>query len=151
MHLHRSIAAQSIGEPTSQMTLNTKHSAGSKTSVNSGVNRILELLHYTKKIKTPQMIIYFKEPYSNDRQKLNKIVSFFKHLTIKDLINLGEIYFDLGQEDILSNKLKNDNVDNPFFGFKVTAISPVGISIVAGVSCADVTIVFGIVSGLCCS
>ena len=39
------IAAQSIGEPTSQMTLNTKHSAGvaSKSSANMGVPRIKEM------------------------------------------------------------------------------------------------------------
>jgi DNA-directed RNA polymerase II subunit RPB1 len=48
------IAAQSIGEPTQQLTLNTKHSAGAagKGSANMGVSRIQELLHYSKNIKT---------------------------------------------------------------------------------------------------
>ena len=54
------IAAQSIGEPTSQMTLNTKHSAGvaGKSSANMGVPRIKEIMNYSRSIKSPQMTIY---------------------------------------------------------------------------------------------
>ena len=111
------IAAQSIGEPTSQMNLNTKHFAGdaSKGSANMGVNRIQELLHYSKNIKTPQMTIYFNEPFSHDRNALNKVASYFKHLTIRQLFSNIEIYYDLGGNDELSKKLKSDNVVSPFF------------------------------------
>ena len=111
------IAAQSIGEPTSQMTLNTKHFAGvaGKNSANMGVNRIQELLHYSKNIKTPQMIIYFKEPWSKDRNALNKIASYFTHLSIRQLSSNAEIYYDLGLDDELSKKIRKDNVSNPFF------------------------------------
>ena len=111
------IAAQSIGEPTSQLTLNTKHSAGAagKGSANMGVSRIQELLHYSKNIKTPQMTVYFKEPYASDRSALNKIVSYFKHLSIRQLISSAEIYYDLGTNDIMSKKIRADNVSNPFF------------------------------------
>ena len=44
------IAAQSVGEPTTQMTLNTKHFAGiaSKGTGNMGVPRIKELLNFSK-------------------------------------------------------------------------------------------------------
>ena len=31
-------------------TLNTKHSAGSKSAANMGIDRILELLHYSKNL-----------------------------------------------------------------------------------------------------
>jgi len=109
------ISAQSIGEPTSQLTLNTKHSAGSKSSANMGVNRILELLHYSKNIKTPQMTIYFNQEYRNNKNNINKITSAFKHLTIRQLIKSAEIYYDLEQDDELSNLIKNDNVSVPFF------------------------------------
>jgi len=109
------ISAQSIGEPTSQLTLNTKHTAGSKSSANMGVNRILELLHYSKNIKAPQMSIYFTEDYRTDRNKINKITSGFKHLTIRQLINSAEIYYDLGTNDKLSSLIKSDNVSVPFF------------------------------------
>ena len=111
------IAAQSVGEPTSQMTLNTKHFAGvaGKGGANMGVNRILELLHYSKNIKTPQMTIYFNESLSKDRSKLNKVTSYFTHLSIRQLISSAEIYYDLGLNDDFAIKIKNDNVSNPFF------------------------------------
>lgn len=111
------IAAQSVGEPTSQLTLNTKHFAGvaSKGSANMGVNRILELLHYSKNIKTPQMTIYFKDPYANDRGALNKVISYFKYLSIRQLISSAEVYYDLGLNDELGKKIKGDNVSGPFF------------------------------------
>ena len=111
------IAAQSIGEPTSQLTLNTKHIAGSasKSSVNTGVNRILELLHYSKNIKTPQMIIYFNKPYNSDRLANNKIISYLTYLSIRSLISNIEVYYDIDNNNILNKKIKNDNVNTPFF------------------------------------
>jgi len=98
-------------------TLNTKHFSGTAkgSSVIKGVPRILELLHYSKNIKTPEMIIYFKEPYNTNLNQLNKIISHFKFLSIKDLINSIDVYYDLGGNDELSKKIKNDNVSNPFF------------------------------------
>lgn len=98
-------------------TLNTKHFAGAAKggSANMGVARIQELLHYSKNIKTPQMMIYFKDSYANDRSALNKIVSYFKHLSIRQLISSAEVFYDLGQNDILGKKIKADNVSTPFF------------------------------------
>lgn len=98
-------------------TLNTKHFAGvaSKGSANMGVGRIEEILHYSKNIKTPQMMIYFKDNYTKDRLALNKIVSYLKHLSIRQLISSAEVYYDLGSSDENSKKLKNDNVSSPYF------------------------------------
>ncbi len=109
------VAAQSIGEPTSQMNLNSKHTAGAKkSSTNSGVSRITELLRYSKNIKTPQMVIYFQDDYK-EKNKVNKIVSHFKYLSIRELISSAEVYYDLGGNDELSKVLKSDNVGSPFF------------------------------------
>jgi DNA-directed RNA polymerase II subunit RPB1 len=111
------IAAQSVGEPTSQMTLNTKHFAGVAKggSANMGVSRIQELLHFSKNIKTPQMVIYFKDQWANDRSALNKVVSYFKHLSIRQLVSSAEVFYDVGTNDALSKKIKADNVSSPFF------------------------------------
>lgn len=111
------IAAQSIGEPTSQMNLNTKHFAGvaGKGSSNMGVSRIQELIHYSKNIKTPQMFIYFNKPCDTDRIALNKTISYFKHLSIRDLTSSAEIYYILNTNDSNTKKLKADNVSSPFF------------------------------------
>ena len=56
-----SIAAQSIGEPATQMTLNTFHFAGvSSKNVTLGVPRLKEVINVAKKLKTPSMTIYLK-------------------------------------------------------------------------------------------
>mgnify|MGYP002700427762 CR=1 FL=1 len=52
------LAAQSIGEPSTQMTLNTFHFTGlSNKDVTLGVPRLLELLHCSKKIRSPSMVL----------------------------------------------------------------------------------------------
>jgi DNA-directed RNA polymerase II subunit RPB1 len=52
------VAAQSIGEPATQMTLNTFHFAGvSSKNVTLGVPRLKEILNLSKAIKTPGNII----------------------------------------------------------------------------------------------
>jgi DNA-directed RNA polymerase II subunit RPB1 len=53
------IAAQSIGEPSTQMTLDAFHSTGSKATVSGGVPRFKEILSLTK-MKTPSATIYLK-------------------------------------------------------------------------------------------
>jgi DNA-directed RNA polymerase II subunit RPB1 len=107
------VAAQSIGEPTSQMTLNTKHSAG-KAGV-SGVARIKEIMSYSKSSKSPQMTIYFDDAYNSSKSDTNLITSYLKHLTIKELISTAEILYSNNNNDSLSKMIENDKVTNPFF------------------------------------
>jgi DNA-directed RNA polymerase II subunit RPB1 len=51
------VAAQSIGEPTTQLTLNTFHYAGvaSKSNVTRGVPRIEEILSLSAEMKNPSL------------------------------------------------------------------------------------------------
>ena len=65
------IAAQSIGEPTTQMTLNTFHFAGisSKSNVTRGVPRIEELLSLTDKLKNPSLTIYMHPEDETENEK----------------------------------------------------------------------------------
>ena len=51
-----SIAAHSLGEPATQMTLNTFHFAGvSSKNVTLGVPRLKEIINVAKNLKTPIM------------------------------------------------------------------------------------------------
>lgn len=62
------IAAESIGEPGTQMTLNTFHFAGvSEMNVTMGLPRIIEILDGRKEIKTPMMEIFLKSPYNKGK------------------------------------------------------------------------------------
>uniref|UniRef100_A0A6C0ATA2 DNA-directed RNA polymerase n=1 Tax=viral metagenome TaxID=1070528 RepID=A0A6C0ATA2_9ZZZZ len=47
------IATQSIGEPSTQLTLNTFHSAGNNTGIEGGVKRLKELIDAREVIATP--------------------------------------------------------------------------------------------------
>ena len=62
------VSAESIGEPGTQMTLNTFHFAGvAEMNVTMGLPRIIEILDGRKAIKTPMMEIYLKQPYSKGK------------------------------------------------------------------------------------
>lgn len=111
------LAAQSIGEPTTQFTLDTKHSAGagSKTKITSGVARAEELFHYSKNIATPIMNVYFDEETKHNRDSVNKIASQLNYLNLSKLIDTAEIYYDMFDDSEYSKMLVKDNVSNPFF------------------------------------
>src|SRR3990172_7859821 len=89
------IAAQSVGEPGTQMVLNTFHFAGvSEMNVTMGLPRIIEILDATKSISTPMMEIHLKKGHS-DIEELKKIVRKIKEVKIKDIasefsINIAE-------------------------------------------------------------
>jgi DNA-directed RNA polymerase subunit A" len=79
------ISAESIGEPGTQMTLNTKHFAGvSEMSVTTGLPRLIEILDSRKLIGTPSMEVFLEKPYC-DGDKLDEIVLRIKQITLEDL------------------------------------------------------------------
>ena len=90
------IAAQSIGEPSTQMTLNTFHFAGvaSKANVNQGVPRFKELLHVSKNLKSPQDTIILNEPLCFNKEQSQKVLNELAIVTVKQLTISTEIYFD---------------------------------------------------------
>jgi DNA-directed RNA polymerase subunit A" len=62
------VGAESIGEPGTQMTLNTFHYAGvAEMNVTMGLPRIIEILDGRKSIATPQMEIFLKAPYNKGK------------------------------------------------------------------------------------
>lgn len=81
------IAAQSMGECLTQMTLNTFHSAGLSAiaTTTSGIPRIIELMSLAKAIKTPQMILYLKKEHMDNRGMVNRIAAYVNHVTIGSL------------------------------------------------------------------
>jgi DNA-directed RNA polymerase III subunit RPC1 len=63
-HAVGAIAAQSIGEPGTQMTLKTFHFAGvAGMSITQGVPRIKEIINAAKKISTPIVSVKLQNPY----------------------------------------------------------------------------------------
>ena len=105
-----SLAAQSIGEPATQMTLNTFHFAGvsAKSNVTRGIPRLKELIHVSKNIKSPSAIIYLKEEYSFDRNKANYVKNTLEYTLLRDLVNNCKIYYEPLNEKIESS-IESDN------------------------------------------
>ncbi|KAG1741771.1 DNA-directed RNA polymerase II, subunit 1 [Suillus paluster] len=65
------LAAQSIGEPATQMTLNTFHYAGvSSKNVTLGVPRLKEIINVATKIKTPSLSVYLEPDIAEEGQGL---------------------------------------------------------------------------------
>jgi DNA-directed RNA polymerase II subunit RPB1 len=101
------IAAQSIGEPTTQMTLNTFHFAGvsSKSNVTRGVPRIEEILSLSSEPKNPSLTIYMKPEDQTDREKAQSIMYMLENTNLKEIVKSMEICFD--PDDL--NTLINDD------------------------------------------
>jgi DNA-directed RNA polymerase II subunit RPB1 len=90
------IAAQSIGEPTTQMTLNTFHFAGvaSKSNVTRGVPRIEEILALSENPKNPSLTVYLKHEDAHDQSRAQAVMHMLEHTKLGDLVSEAEIYFD---------------------------------------------------------
>jgi DNA-directed RNA polymerase subunit A" len=70
------IAAESIGEPGTQMTLNTFHFAGvAEMNVTMGLPRIIEILDGRKELSTPMMEIYLEKPHNHGKDILELTAS----------------------------------------------------------------------------
>jgi DNA-directed RNA polymerase subunit A" len=81
------VGAESIGEPGTQMTLNTFHYAGvAEMNVTMGLPRIIEILDGRKNIATPQMEIFLKAPY-NKGKDIREIALQVKETKLGELVS----------------------------------------------------------------
>jgi len=103
------IAGQSIGEVSTQMTLNTFHFAGvaSKSNVTRGVPRIEEILSLSSEIKNPSLSIYLKEEDETQKDKAQSIMYMLEHTRLEEIVKSIEVCFD--PDDL--NTLINDDKD----------------------------------------
>ena len=92
------ISAQSIGEPTTQLTLNTFHTAGSgvamKANVTRGVPRIEELLSITENPKNSSLTIYLKKDEETDCERAKELIAQIELTQLSELVESISICFD---------------------------------------------------------
>jgi DNA-directed RNA polymerase II subunit RPB1 len=90
------IAGQSIGEVSTQMTLNTFHFAGvaSKSNVTRGVPRIEEILSLSSDIKNPSLSIYLKPEEETQKDKAQTIMYMLEHTRLEEIVKSIEVCFD---------------------------------------------------------
>lgn len=89
------LAAQSLGEPATQMTLNTFHYAGvSAKNVTLGVPRLKEIINVSKKPKTPSLCIFLLGQAARDAEKCKDVLVRLEHTTLRKVTANTAIYYD---------------------------------------------------------
>jgi len=96
------IAAQSIGEPSTQMTLNTFHLAGvaAKSNVTRGVPRLKELLKVTQNPKATSLTVYLKPEFRTSKERAREVAQDLELTLLKDIVTKVAIYYD-PEDDVL--------------------------------------------------
>jgi DNA-directed RNA polymerase II subunit RPB1 len=97
------IAGQSIGEPTTQLTLNTFHLSGvaAKSNVTRGVPRIEEILRLTKNPKNPSLTVHLKALDEEEQDKATTYANMLEHTRLVDVIKSFQICFDPNDKSTL--------------------------------------------------
>ena len=88
------VAAQSIGEPGTQMTLRTFHYAGvEEFSVTQGLPRLIEIVDARRFPSTPQMTIYLDKPYSESEDKAIEVHNRIEQIRIEQITHDVDLDF----------------------------------------------------------
>jgi DNA-directed RNA polymerase II subunit RPB1 len=87
------LAAQSLDEPATQITLNTFHYAGiSVKNVTLGVSRLKEMIKVSKKPKTRSLTVYLIDQSTNDAEKCKQVLFRLEHCTLRKVTANMAIY-----------------------------------------------------------
>ena len=88
------IAAQSIGEPGTQMTMRTFHYAGvAEMNVTLGLPRLIEIVDARRKPKTPIMEIHLEPHLATDRKAAEELAN---EIEARTTANIASLTTDLG-------------------------------------------------------
>ncbi|MBU0460684.1 MAG: DNA-directed RNA polymerase subunit A'' [Nanoarchaeota archaeon] len=109
------VSAESIGEPGTQMTLNTFHFAGvAEMNVTTGLPRIIEIFDARKTIKTPNMEIFLTSKYNQDIEKVRQFATRIKETIFGDLVE--EYTLNIFEQKL---KVKLNKILVEDFGFTI--------------------------------
>jgi DNA-directed RNA polymerase subunit A" len=102
------VSAESIGEPGTQMTLNTFHFAGvAEMNVTVGLPRLIEILDGRKTISTPSMEIYLVPPFDKGKD-IKRIANEIKEMNLSEVTE--EISLNIA-ESVLEVKLSAEALE----------------------------------------
>ncbi|XP_064456621.1 DNA-directed RNA polymerase II subunit RPB1-like [Ornithodoros turicata] len=120
------LAAQSLGEPATQMTLNTFHYAGvSAKNVTLGVPRLKEIINISKKPKTPSLTVFLMGAAARDAEKAKDVLCRLEHTTLRKVTANTAIYYDPDpQNTVVAEDQEFVNVYYEMPDFDPTRISP---------------------------
>jgi len=102
------LAAQSIGEPATQMTLNTFHYAGvSSKNVTLGVPRLKEIINVATNIKTPSLTVYLDPTTASSADSAKNVQQELAYTSLRTVTAAVEIWYD---PDPSSTIIEEDSV-----------------------------------------
>jgi DNA-directed RNA polymerase subunit A" len=112
------VAAQSVGEPGTQMTMRTFHYAGvAELNVTLGLPRLIEIVDARKKISTPTMTIYFEENYGTDEEFVRKIANQIGKIVFNDVLKDFNVNYadmsmtvEIDEEKVKEKRLEYDSI-----------------------------------------
>jgi DNA-directed RNA polymerase subunit A" len=107
------VAAQSISEPATQLTMETYHEAGgAQVSLTAGLPRLIEIVDARREPDTPSMDVYLEEDFNNE-EDAKKVARKLREIQFEDLVKQDTI--DIMQLEVkyVLNKdlLKDYDVD----------------------------------------
>ncbi len=112
------VAAQSVGEPGTQMTMRTFHYAGvAELNVTLGLPRLIEIVDARKKISTPTMAIYFNEENASDEEFVRTIANRIGKITLNDILKDLNVNYanmnmsiEIDEDQVKEKRLNYDEV-----------------------------------------
>ncbi len=101
------LAAQSIGEPGTQMLLRTFHQAGVASMITiKGLPRVKEIVDARKAPKTPLVEVWLEKSYSKSVDKVNEVRKKMEEVRVRDTISGFEENFKDGSMKLFFSKEK---------------------------------------------
>ena len=111
------IAAQSIGEPGTQMTMRTFHYAGvAEIDVTLGLPRLIEIVDARREPSTPMMTIHLLPEISGNRDAVRKLGWELEETTVSDIgaiaTNLADmtIIIDINEKQLIQRSLTMEEI-----------------------------------------
>jgi len=94
------VTAQSVGEPSTQLTLRTFHFAGvHEASILRGLPRLIEIVDARRTPSTPMMKIHLKKKYSQSADAAQKIARQLKYTSLEDVTS--DVGLDLRRNAVI--------------------------------------------------
>ncbi|MGC8496616.1 MAG: DNA-directed RNA polymerase subunit A'' [Thermoplasmata archaeon] len=126
------IAAQSIGEPGTQLTLKTFHYAGvAEVDITKGLPRLIEIVDARITPSTPMAEIYLTEEYAKDQDKAKELAKKIESTTVLDVADVeileAEMQIQVRPEP---KKIKERGVSEHLLKEKIEKIKGYKMSIV---------------------
>ena len=103
------VAAQSLAEPATQLTMETYHAAGAaQVSLTAGLPRLIEIVDARRNPKTPAMDVFLHDDY-NSEEDAKRVARKLREVKFEDLIKQDTLdIMQLEVEYVLNENLLSD-------------------------------------------